>query len=127
MVNHIKSIVVSEDSSMVNPMNPVTSSNLTLSSDLTLTLGEGRKRSITKSQFNNAIREIKFIDISKLKEIKHPPSLGDSYKSLSIKTDKGTHFFSSSNDRDYPSVIADLSANIYKLWRSPAQSSGAEN
>ena len=115
--NNIQKIVLSTDSSMVNPMNPVTNSSLTLNSDLTLSSGV----KITQAQFNNVIKDIKFIDISKLKEIKHPPSLGDSYKSVSIQTDKKTYHFSSNNYKDYPSVIAQLSAKIYKLQNSNTQ------
>jgi len=113
--NNIKTITVSKDSSMVNPMSPTLgSSGVILSSDLTLSSGT-KKRKITQSQFDRAIKDIKSIDLSKLKGKKHPPLLGSSYKSVSIKTDKGSYFFSEDSYTDYPPVIERLADKIYKI------------
>jgi hypothetical protein len=120
--NNIKSIVVRDDSSMVNPMNLVSKSDLTLKSDLSLTFGD-KKRTITKAQFNDVIKGIKFVDISKLKEIKHPPTVGSSYKSVEINTDKKSYRFVNDNGTDYPLVVGQLASKIYKLSTQKPQSS----
>jgi len=106
--NKIKTITIDSDSSMVNPMMPQTNTKLILNSDLTLLLPSGKKTNISKAQFNKLIEDIKFVDLSKLKEIKHPPALGGSYKTTSIITDKGEYGFSSNNGTDYPPLIGQL-------------------
>ena len=113
--NQIKTIIIDVDRSMVNPMMPQTSTKLVLNSDLTLLLSSGKKVNITKAQFNELIKDIKFVDLSKLKEIKHPPMVGGSYKSTSITTDKGKYGFSSNNGTDYPPLIAQLNHKIYQF------------
>jgi hypothetical protein len=123
--NNIKSIVISDDSSMVNPMNPVTKHELTLKSDLTLTFDD-KKINITKAQFNDVIKGIKFVDISKLKEIKHPPTVGSSYKSVEINTDKKSYRFVNDNGTDYPLVVGQLASKVYKLSTQKPQNSDDE-
>ena len=113
--NQIKTITITVDSSMVNPTMRQTPETLVVNSDLTLLLSSGKTLKITKAQFNKLIEDIKFVDLSTLKEIKHPPTVGGSYKTTSITTDKGNYAFMSNNGTDYPPLIAQLNYKINQL------------
>ena len=115
VTNQIKTITITVDSSMVNPTMRQTPETLVVNSDLTLLLSSGKTLNMTKAQFNKLIEDIKFVDLSTLKEIKHPPALGGSYKSISITTEKNDYGFRSNNGTDYPPLIAQLNHKIYQL------------
>jgi len=120
--NQIQTIIIDSDTSMVNPMLPKTNAKLVLDSNLTLLLGNGKKINISKAKFNKIIKDIKFVDLTKLKDIKHPPTLGGSYKTVLIKTDKGVYGFSSNKETDYPVLIGQLAYKINQLIKIPTNS-----
>lgn len=114
--NKIESITISIDSSMVNPMSSGSlSSSTVFKVGSTLMSKGGKKIKVTKTQFDDVVEIIREVDLSSLKEIKHLPLVGSSFKSVTVKTDKATYDFYEDNRRDYPKLIEQLITRIYNL------------